>query len=168
VQGIDLAITSGFDLAGGDLVVDFRHNYNTQEVSNVSLGTVNESRIYDLENQIPENRSVLTFDWTSGGPLGATLRFNYYGDWSSTGGLFDDGVPPLDVYDYGSSLLVDAEVSFKFNDMFTVALGGENIFDEYPDNEGDGTLRFLGVEDSLTSPYGFNGGFYYLRLSANF
>ena len=53
----------------------------------------------------------------------------------------------------------------NINEMFTVALGGENLFDEYPDNEQDGTLRFLGVEDALTSPYGFNGGFYYLRLT---
>ena len=25
------------------------------------------------------------------------------------------------------------------NEMFTVALGGENLFDEYPDDEQDGT-----------------------------
>ena len=72
------------------------------------------------------------------------------------------------MYDYGSTLLVDAEVSLTFNDMFTVTLGGENIFDEYPDDEQDGTLDFLGVDYALTSPYGFNGGFYYLRLSASF
>jgi iron complex outermembrane receptor protein len=59
-------------------------------------------------------------------------------------------------------------VSLNFGEMFTVTLGGENIFDEYPDDEEDGTLRFLGVEDALTSPYGFNGGFYYLRLAARF
>ncbi len=28
--------------------------------------------------------------------------------------------------------------------------------------------QFLGVKDALTSPYGFNGGFYYLRLRADF
>ena len=54
------------------------------------------------------------------------------------------------------------------NDMFTVTLGGENVFDEYPDDEQDGTLDFLGLNYALTSPYGFNGGFYYLRLSASF
>jgi len=167
IEGIDLAVTSGFDLGGGDLVVDLRHNYNTQEVSNVAPGTINDARVYDLENQIPENRSVLSFNWASGGMFGALLRLNYYDGWSTTGGLFNESDPP-DTFDYGSTLLVDAEVSLDFNDMFTVTVGGENIFDELPDDEQDGTSRFLGVEDALTSPYGFNGGFYYLRLSARF
>ena len=76
--------------------------------------------------------------------------------------------PAFDTFSYGSTLLVDAEVSVTLNDMFTVTLGGENVFDEYPDDEQDGTLDFLGVDYALTSPYGFNGGFYYLRLSASF
>ncbi len=168
IEGIDLAITSGFDLGGGDLVVDFRHNYNTQEVSDVDTGTINAARVFDLENQIPENRSLLSFNWASGGMFGALLRLNYYDGWQSTGGLFDDGAPPLATFDYGSTLLVDAEVSMTFNDMFTVTLGGENLFDEYPDDEGDATLDALGVTYAVTSPWGFNGGFYYLRLSAGF
>ena len=95
IEGIDFAVTSGFDLGGGDLVVDFRHNYNKQEVSNVAPGTINAARVYDLENQIPENRSVLSFNWASGGMFGALLRLNYYDSWSTTGGLFNDpGDPP--------------------------------------------------------------------------
>ena len=167
VEGLDLAITSAFDLWDGELVADFRHSYNQQEVSSVKSGTINDARIYDLEHQIPENRSVLSLNWTSGGMFGALLRLNYYDSWSTTAGLFNEAVPPA-TFDYGSTLLVDAEVSLNFGEMFTVTLGGENIFDEYPDDEEDGTLRFLGVEDALTSPYGFNGGFYYLRLAARF
>jgi iron complex outermembrane receptor protein len=170
IEGIDLALTTAFDLGGGDLVVDLRHNYNTQEVSNVTSGTINDARVFDLENQIPENRSVLSFNWDSGGMFGALLRLNYYDGWDTTAGLFDDPTddPDFDTFSYGSTLLVDAEVNLTFNDMFTVTLGGENIFDEYPDDELDGTLDFLGVNYALTSPYGFNGGFYYLRLQANF
>ena len=170
VEGIDLALTSGFDIGAGDLVADFRYNYNTQEVTHVAPGTINNARVYDLENQIPENRAVMSLNWASGGMFGALLRFNYYDSWSTTSGLFDPtpaGESQV-VYDYGSSLLVDAEISATINDMFTVTLGGENIFDEYPDDEKDGTLDFLGLNYALTSPYGFNGGFYYLRLSASF
>jgi len=170
VEGIDLALTSGFDIGAGDLVADFRYNYNTQEVTHVAPGTINNARVYDLENQIPENRAVMSLNWASGGMFGALLRFNYYDSWSTTSGLFDptEAGESQVVYDYGSSLLVDAEISATINDMFTVTLGGENIFDEYPDDEKDGTLDFLGLNYALTSPYGFNGGFYYLRLSASF
>ena len=58
--------------------------------------------------------------------------------------------------------------ALTFNEMFTVTIGGENILDEFPDDEQNGDARFLGVEDAMTSPYGFNGGFYYLRLTASF
>ena len=89
IEGIDLALTSGFDLGAGDLVADFRHNYNKQEVSNVAPGTINDARVFDLENQIPENRAVLSFNWDSGGMFGALLRLNYYDKWSTTAGLFE-------------------------------------------------------------------------------
>ena len=60
VKGVDLALTSGFDLGGGDLVVDLRYNYNKQDISNVAPGTIALSDVFDLENQVPENRAVLT------------------------------------------------------------------------------------------------------------
>ncbi len=66
------------------------------------------------------------------------------------------------------TVLVDLEARFTFAERYTVAVGGENIFDEFPDDEQDPTSQFLGVNYALTSPYGFNGGFYYLRLSADF
>ena len=65
-------------------------------------------------------------------------------------------------------MLVDLEASYKFADKYTVAIGAENVFDTYPDKEQDGTLQFLGVKDALTSPFGFNGGLWYLRLAAKF
>jgi iron complex outermembrane receptor protein len=167
IEGIDLALTSSFDLGAGNVVADLRHNYNEQKVSNVAPGTINDSRVFDLENQIPENRSVLSFNWASGGMLGALLRLNYYDEWSTTGGLFSPG-DASDVTTYGSALLVDAEVNLTVNEMFTVTVGGENVFDEVPDTEQNFVLGLLGVENALTSPWGFNGGFYYVRLSASF
>ena len=49
-----------------------------------------------------------------------------------------------------------------------MTLGAENLFDELPENEQEPVSQFLGVKYALTSPYGFNGGFYYLRLRAGF
>jgi iron complex outermembrane receptor protein len=49
-----------------------------------------------------------------------------------------------------------------------VALGGDNVFDTFPDKEQDGTFQFLGVIYSITSPFGFNGAFWYIRGTASF
>ena len=167
VSGIDLAWTSTFDVGNGSLLFDLRHNYNKQEISNVADNTINDSRVYDLENQVPEHRTTVTLDWQSGGIFGGYVRLNNYGDWSSTGGLFSPG-DASDVTEYSGALLVDLEARATFADWITVAIGAENVFDEVPDAEGDFILGLLGVQNSLTSPYGVNGGFYYARAVLTF
>ncbi len=166
VSGLDLAATHTADLGGGTLLTDFRYNHNEQTVKDVRAGTINPSRVFDLENHIPENRAVLTFDY-SRDMFGGLLRLNYYDGWATTGGLFSPG-DASDQYEYGSSVLVDLELNLTLADNFTVTLGAENLFDELPDDEQEPVSQFLGVKYALTSPYGFNGGFYYLRLKANF
>jgi len=167
VSGFDLAITAAFDFAGGDLTVDFRHNQNEQKVGRVAANTINASRVFDLENQIPDSRSTLTFDYDSGDAFSGYLRLNNYGGWKSTGGLFSPG-DASDVTSYGSNLLVDIEVTYRFNDNFRIAIGSENIFDVEPDTEGDEVLGVLGADKAVTSPFGVNGGFWYARLVAEF
>ncbi|WP_193161404.1 TonB-dependent receptor plug domain-containing protein [Microbulbifer hainanensis] len=169
VSGIDLAVTSDFELAGGLLTVDLRHNYNQQDVTKVAPNTINATRVFDFENQVPNQRSTLTFDYDTGGILAGYLRFNRYGDWQSTGGQLElDGNDTSNATSYSGKVLTDLEARFTFSENYTVALGGENIFDVEADEEGNGILQFLGVRQSLTSPFGFNGGFWYLRASAQF
>lgn len=166
VFGVDLVLSHAQDLWGGDLSSSLRYNYNDQEVKNIKPGTINASRAYDLENQVPNSRGVLDFDW-SNDRFGGLLRFNYYGDWSTTGGIFSPG-DASDASNYGSEVLVDLEARYDFNDMFRLTLGGDNIFDTYPGKEQDGTFQFLGAVYSVTSPFGFNGALWYVRGSVFF
>jgi iron complex outermembrane receptor protein len=163
VFGVDLILSSVYELWGGNLNSTLRYNYNDQEVKNIKPGTINASRAYDLENQVPSDRGNLAFDW-SNDLWGGLLRFNYYGSWSTTGGLFSPG-DASDASDYGSEVLVDLEAHVDFGEHFRVAAGGDNIFDSYPDREQDGTFQYLGVVHSVTSPFGFNGALWYLRAS---
>jgi iron complex outermembrane recepter protein len=166
ITGIDVAIQSTFeDVADGRLTVGLRHNWNEQEVSNVTPGTINASRVFDLENQVPNHRTVLTFDYLRGDLFEGLLRFNYYDDWKTTGGLFSPG-DASDRYSYDGKVLVDLELNFNFLQNYRLTIGGENIFDTDPGREQEPVSEFLGVRRALTSPFGFNGGFWYLRLSA--
>jgi len=167
IDGIDFAIASRFAVGGGELVVDLRHNFNEQSVSNVTPGTINASRVFDLENQTPENRTLLSFNYSTGGLFSGLLRFNYYGDWTTTAGLFSPG-DASDQYNYGDNVLVDLEARFTFGERYKFTIGGENIFDTVPDREQDPTSLFLGVRPSLTSPFGVNGAFWYARASVDF
>ena len=167
VTGIDLAITGDFDLGAGSLTVDLRHNQNEQKVSKVIANTINASRVFDLENQVPEQRTTITFDYRTDGMFGGYVRLNRYGSWKSTGGLFSPG-DASDAAPYESEFLVDIEATVTLNDRFRITVGAENVFDEEPDLEQDRTLIFLGALTSITSPFGNNGGFWYVRLAADF
>jgi iron complex outermembrane receptor protein len=108
----------------------------------------------------------VTFDYRRDAFKGL-LRVNYYDEWSTTGGLFGPG-DASDQVTYGDQFLVDLELSYTFDERYTLAVGGENIFDEFPDRERNDVLGFLGVEYAITSPWGFNGAFWYARATASF
>jgi iron complex outermembrane receptor protein len=57
---------------------------------------------------------------------------------------------------------------WRFQNRDNFAIGGENIFDAHPDVEQDPSLNLLGVQYALTSPFGFNGGFWYARIGVDF
>lgn len=167
VNGVDLAVTADWEVGGGNLTADLRHTWNEQEVSNVTPNTINASRVCDLEHQVPDHRTVLTLDYQTGGLIGGFLRLNNYGGWDSTGGLFSPG-DCSDFTRYSGALIVDLEATFTFADNYHISIGGENVFDEEPDREGDVVLGVLGVDRAITSPWGTNGGFWYVRLQADF
>ncbi|MFQ5982692.1 MAG: TonB-dependent receptor plug domain-containing protein [Woeseiaceae bacterium] len=176
VTGIDLAITSDFEVGPGTLTVDLRHNFNEQEVSRIgtierpgrpTVPAINAARAFDLENQVPENRTTLTLNYQTDGMFGGYLRLNNYDGWETTEGLFSGGTA-AGAASYGSEILVDVEATFTFAERFRVSVGGENVFDTDPDAEQGGTLGAIGVRKALTSPFGFNGGFWYVRATADF
>ena len=65
-------------------------------------------------------------------------------------------------------VLVDVEATFQVTDNLRFSVGGENVFDTFPDNDGHFISELLGIKYALTSPFGFNGGFWYARLAADF
>jgi iron complex outermembrane receptor protein len=167
ISGFDLSVVSNFEIGNGDLLVDLRGNFNDSGVSNVVPDTLNTSEVYDFENQVPDSRVSLTFNYATGRMFSGLVRFNNYGGWGDSGGQV--AAPDAsEVVEYGSEMLVDVEATLNFGDHFRVAVGGENIFDVEPDDDGHFVSELLGVDKALTSPFGFNGGFWYVRLAADF
>src|SRR3546814_6289871 len=68
----------------------------------------------------------------------------------------------------GAEILVDAEISYRLTDNFTLAAGGSNIFNNYPDREMRAGQIGNGFKYLRFSPIGFNGGFWYVRGTAKF
>ena len=123
------------------------------------VGTVNpidSDRVRALEDLLPNIKGSIS--WTHvQGDFRTLLRGNYYGKWDDTG----NGVDGI-----GAVFLVDAEVAYQVRENIEVIGGIANLFDTYPDeNPFAGSLGQLYSE---ASPFGFNGGAWYLRARMSF
>lgn len=168
VRGVDLVAVYRADFGDwGTGTFDARHSWNKQDVDRVDLipGTttpvIDAERVSDLENQLPSNRSVFAFDWRTPWGVNLTARANRYDGWEDY--TFGEQA------EFGSEWLFDLAVGFDlFSDRVHVTVGGNNIFDNYPDKETNGVLNFLGAQYPLSSPFGFNGAEYYVRVGVQF
>jgi len=155
--GIDLVGNFGFALGSGESTITVAANYNKTKVDDVgTLNPIDDDRVRALEDLLPNVKGSVT--WTHlVNDFRTMLRANYYGGWDDTG----NGVDGI-----GAAFLLDAEVAYQVNDKVEVVGGLSNIFDTYPDkNPGAGDLGQLYSE---ASPFGFNGGAWYLRARMTF
>jgi len=67
-----------------------------------------------------------------------------------------------------SNQSVDLEYAFNFTDTWTVAIGGANLFDEYPDLSSDDNNYFGHLAYDVLPPIGMNGAYWYIRTSFDF
>ena len=79
---------------------------------------------------------------------------------------FGDGFEPEQVY--GSEWGVDLDVEYRVNKGLTVAIGGNNILDEYPDLSSSDINYFGNLPYDVLQPITFNGAYYYLRGTYRF
>lgn len=135
----------------------------TNELSSLNPPPVLFARVNQLtfEQGTPENKFSANVNWSKG-PFGATARAIRYGEVLSPG-----STPAADLR-LTAKTLVDLEARFDVSEKVTLALGADNVFDEYPD-ANPGPLNSSGATTfSNYSPFGRSGRFIYGRLSVNF
>ena len=154
-QGIDVVATYPMDISGWDTLYTFAGNWNQTKVTEFNPDLISYKRRILLEENLPNFRFTLTADHQRG-PWRLLTRFYYYDDFVEFHVNSDDyRIEPSE------RLFVDLEGSYTFKFGITVAAGAQNLFDTYPSQN-----QYAGKTGSRypeSSPYGFNGGFYYLR-----
>ncbi|GLP94777.1 TonB-dependent receptor plug domain-containing protein [Paraferrimonas sedimenticola] len=165
-QGVDIVANYSAELLGGASAFTLAYNWNETKVDRFTeiTGAFKVSR---LENDLPNHRGTATWaqNWDS---FGAYLRGNYYGPYQ--GVHIDDSTATKNAK---AAITLDAEVSYFISDSWTVAVGAQNLLNQQAE-ELDHAEK-LGLPNNAfggkyyeTSPFGFNGGFYYLRGIYNF
>ncbi|MGN5374456.1 TonB-dependent receptor plug domain-containing protein [Sphingomonas hankookensis] len=179
-RGVDLVVNHVAGTDWGRFNTVFAANYNRTEVTAFNPTIITRERRGDIENLTPHFRANLSESW-SDGPLAITARAQYYGPITS----FDLPANGGDKR-FGSEVMVDLEVSYQITRAIRVAVGAENLFDNYPDRDfraaggtgagGTPLQNFFLATDATVSgdrylgnaPTGFNGGFWYARAQLTF
>ncbi len=154
-SGVDLVATLPFDLGGGTSTLTAVANFSDIDLSKFDPAFTSDNRRRQIEKGRPDTRFVLS--WTHmQGPWRFMARGRYYGDY------YDAPTNDETVSYYPDpKFLVDLEASYDLNESFTVLAGAQNVFDTYPERNPAGEVAGLIYPES--SPFGFNGGHYYVR-----
>ena len=163
-QGVDIVGTYPLETSVGHTLFTFVGNWNDTKVDSFNASIINLNKRRMLEGNLPEFRFSLMADHTWG-PWRFLTRLHWYD------GFFEDHVGSNLPIRAGERLLTDMELSYTltnlpFMESATFAFGAENVFDQYP--RRNPYARIVGAKYPESSPYGFNGGFYYLRAGFEF
>lgn len=165
-QGVDVVANYSTDLFAGSTKFSLAYNWNETEVTKFSAIT-GAFKVKRLEEDLPNHRATLT--WAqSYDDFSFFTRVNYYGEYQGVHVDYDATAITAD-----SAVTVDFEANYFVNDAITLSAGAQNIFDQeatrinIPASQGIPNNNWGGVYYE-TSPFGFNGGFYYVKATYNF
>ena len=117
--------------------------------------------VLTLEEGAPKDKFTAQVNWDHG-PFDATLRAVRYGEV-----LVPQTVAAQD-YTLSPKTLLDIEARYTWNDQVTIAVGADNIFDEYPDAAPFALNSTGNTPFSTYSPFGYSGRFVYTKATFNF
>ena len=163
-QGIDIVATYPIEHSGGSTVLTFAGNISDTSVDERDEAIIGDDRVDLLENALPDMRLTLSATHMMGPWRVLLPRLRYYSSFVEHTAANYPGWR----LDAGSRLLVDTEVEYNFDNGVSLALGAQNLFDTYPERSHPGASAGVGTLYPESSPYGFNGGFYYLKAAYTF
>jgi iron complex outermembrane receptor protein len=169
---VDVVSSYRNDFAGGaSLTSTLAATYNKNKVTDVrpnppvldALGAIfvrlNRSATKGLlADSAPRSKVILTETYNKGNwtLTGSATRFGRITTYGSTSYL-DDQV-------YSAKWLVDLALSYD-RDNWTFTVGGDNVFDTYPDRTREDDDQNGVFPYSSSSPFGFQGAFVYGKVT---
>jgi iron complex outermembrane receptor protein len=141
------------------------NNFRNAGVSDTTLRTLFFGRLAQnrLEDAVPHQKGTASARYAYK-QLTLLARANYYGKVRYKA---DD---PANDESFGAKVLFDADLGFQFTKNLQLSIGGDNVFNTFPDKNLKAANISSGrfVYNRNVSQFGWNGGFYYAKLELTF
>ncbi len=177
-KGVDLSVDYRSDFGDyGTVNWSLGGNYNVSKITNyrqapavlqaAGVSLFNPAVISYLTTATPKTKVILSADYLKGA-WELNLRESRYGSVSQQVDPNGNGA-----HFYGqwvpTAYITDIEGSYHITSFLKWSIGANNVFDRYPPQAA---LITTGPSNTQVypsiSPYGFNGGYYYTRITADF
>ena len=163
-QGIDLVSTFTPLALRGNTTISAVFNYTDTEVTDNEKGLLNDRRMAEFAYALPRSRGNIGLTqqvWR----VSILGRLNYFGGWYDYDSGFAQVYLPSGGIEQGffdGKPIVDLEGSIALGGGAMLAVGGQNVFNTYPDESA--RAMSVGEKYSEYTPWGFNGAYYYVRV----
>ena len=159
-SGFDIVVSTETEWLNGVTNWSLAFNTTDTSVTRRNANLLGDSRVRLIEDGVPGTRWNLTGKHDMG-QLRLLARVSYFGEYydNEAGGDFD------------SAMLFDLEAGYDLTQDLTATVGMRNVSDERgcsTNSCGNTPASVLGLPYSQFTPFGFNGSFYYGRLSYSF
>ena len=175
-EGFDIVADYAFDVGSGSVTLSAAYNNSDTEVTHVdpnppeldALGVDNvlfgvEER-NTIETASPDDKIILSAQWQTDrwSVLARGTR------WGEATRVFNFGGGFEPEQTYGAEWGIDLDVEFAVTERLSLAVGGNNVLDEYPDLSSADINYFGNLPYDVLSPVTFNGAFFYFRTTYAF
>ncbi len=161
-QGVDTVVTA--PVLNGMIVAVY--NFTNTTVTDHNPDTLDDHRIRELEENLPEHRASLTVLQSITDVWSVLGRASYFSGWFDS----EDYLQNPDVEgtgEYTGRVIFDLQTTYTAGSGITLTLGGRNILDTYPDENPNGAGS-VGNKYGQFSPFGFDGAFWYAKVGYSF
>jgi iron complex outermembrane receptor protein len=135
-------------------------NVSADDFANLYFDRLARNR---LEDSVPHVKGYASLRYNFR-QLTALVRANYYGQVRYKADIVSDSQT------FGAKTLFDAELGYQITKNMQLTVGGDNVFDTFPDKNTKSANLFNNrlIYNRNVSQFGLNGGFYYRKLELTF
>ena len=150
-QGVDVVANYTPTALGGRTALGFLFNRTSTTVTRFDPQVLDDVRVRELQEAVPGMRWSGTVRQRAGRwrLLG---RVSYYDEWYDS----------RDLHVYHGDSVLDLEAEYSVSPSLTLVFGGRNALGREPEENPRAGAR--GNRYSSYTPFGVNGGFYYVRI----
>lgn len=120
---------------------------------------ISEGSVSGIERSRPRTKVVLSGSWMIE-QLALLVRASHFGSTQHN--------TPFGQQEHSPEWLLDVDIEYALSDRLRVAVGGNNVFDNYPDRTVYGNSYFGNLPYDVVAPIDMNGAYYYARVAYDF